>query len=156
MATISHKVTIHATPDEVFQALSTGEGLKSWFTPKIEGTVGKNQEAVFSFTGEELFHWKFIEVKPNSLVRWECTEGPGAAAGTTVTFRISNKGDNTTVLECDHENWPEGDSAFKSCNTRWGILMGHLKKYAETGQAEPAFRGELPRGREGSPRKDVA
>jgi hypothetical protein len=112
---------------------------KSWYTPKIEGTADKTQEAVFSFTDEKPFRWKFIEVKPNALVRWKCTEGPGAAAGTSVTFRLSSKGANQTVVECDHEGWPDGHSAFKTCNTFWGILMGHLKKYIETGQAEPAF-----------------
>ncbi len=139
MAMISHKITIQAPEDRVFQALSSLAGLKSWYVPKIEGTVGKNQEAVFSFADEKPFRWKFIEVKPNSLVTWKCTEGPGAAAGTTVTFCVSSKGANQTVVECDHADWPEGHSAFKACNTFWGILMGHLKKYVETGQAEPAF-----------------
>jgi len=27
-------------------------------------------------------------------------------------------------VECDHEGWPDGHSAFKTCNTFWGILMG--------------------------------
>jgi uncharacterized protein YndB with AHSA1/START domain len=139
MATISQRIRIHAPQAEVFRALSTLEGLKSWYTPKVDGTVGKDHEAVFSFADEKPFHWKFVEVKPNSLIRWKCTEGPGASTGTTVTFRVSSKGDNETVVECDHEDWPEADSAFKSCNTRWGILIGHLKKYAETGKAEPAF-----------------
>ena len=92
---------------------------------------------MFSFAGEEPFRWKLIELKPNSLVRWECIQGPGEAAGTTVTYRLVSKGTNQTVVECDHENWPEGHSAFKTCNTRWGVVMGHLKKYAETGQADP-------------------
>jgi uncharacterized protein YndB with AHSA1/START domain len=156
MATISHRITVKSPQDQVFQALSTLEGLRSWYTSNIEGAVGKNQEAVFSFTDEKPIHWKVIELKPNSLVRWECTEGPGAAVNTTVTYRLTNKGNNQTVVECDHENWAEGDPAFKSCNTRWGILVGYLKKYAETGYAEPAYRGELPRQREGSQRKQVA
>ena len=147
MATLAHKVTIHTPQDQVFKALSTIEGLKSWFTPKIEGKVGKSHEAVFSFADEKPFHWKFIEVEPNSLVRWKCTEGPGAAAGTSVTFRVSNKGGNQTVVECDHEDWPEGDRAFKTCNTFWGILLGQLKKYAETGQAETSpLKGISPKG----------
>ena len=57
-------------------------------------------------------------------------------------------------VECDHEGWPDGHSAFKTYDTFWGILMGQLKKYEETGQAEPAFRGES--SRESSQRKHVA
>jgi uncharacterized membrane protein len=111
VAILSHRITIDARQDQVFEALSTLEGLKKWYTPIIDGTAGKNHEAVFRFADEKPFRWKFVEVKPNSLVRWECVEGPGAAAGTRVTFRVS-----------------------------WGILMGHLKKYAEAGHTEPAFR----------------
>ena len=150
MSTISHRITVHGQPAQIFHALSTVEGLKSWYTPTVEGTTAKNGEAVFSFADEKPFHWKFIEVVPNSLVRWKCTEGPGAAAGTTVTFRLSSKGDNQTVVECDHEGWPEGHAALKACNTLWGVLLGHLKKYVETGQAEPAFRGESRRERKAS------
>lgn len=31
----------------------------------------------------------------------------------------------------------EGDGAFKRCNTRWGILPGHLKEYAGTSEPSP-------------------
>jgi len=43
---------------------------------------------------------------------------PGAASGSTVTFRLS----------------------ATTCNTLWGILMGHLKAYAETSTRFPALR----------------
>jgi hypothetical protein len=116
------------------------EELKNWYTPKIDGTAETDQEAVFSFIAKGPFRWKFIEVKPSTLVRWKCLEGPGASVGTTVTFRVSQKSGNETVVECDHGDWLDGDSAFKTCNTFWGILMGHLKDYTESGKAQPAFR----------------
>jgi uncharacterized protein YndB with AHSA1/START domain len=139
MATLSHKVTVNAPQERLFQALSTVEGLRGWYTPKIEGAVDKDHEAVFRFTDEEPFRWKFIEIKPNSLVRWKCIAGPGEAVGTTVTFGVSGKGAYQSVVECDHEGWPDGNGALKTCNTLWGMLMGHLKKYAETGHADPVF-----------------
>ena len=139
MATSSHKITIDVPQDRVFKALSTVEGLKSWYTPTIEGAAGKNHEVVFTFAGKEPFRWKFIDLKPNSLVRWECIDGPGDAVGTRVTFAVSGKGIQSSVVECDHEGWPDGHSEFTKCNTLWGILMGHLKKYAESGLPDPAF-----------------
>jgi uncharacterized protein YndB with AHSA1/START domain len=138
MSKISHKITIDAPADRVFKALSTAEGLKGWYTADLEGKVGQGKEAIFKFTGQEPFRWKFAELAPNS-VRWECIEGPGAAAGTAVTFRLSDKGKGRTTLEFDHDDWPDSDGAFATCNTLWGILMGHLKNYAEAGRANPAF-----------------
>jgi uncharacterized protein YndB with AHSA1/START domain len=139
MAKTSHKISIKAPTDQIFKALSTTEGLKGWYTPNVEGKVGEGKEATFKFTGEKPFRWKFAELAPGSRVRWECLEGPGAAGGTVVTFRLSDRGDGRTAVECDHDNWPDGDGAFTSCNTLWGILMGQLKTYAETGMAHPAF-----------------
>jgi hypothetical protein len=55
-----------------------------------------------------------------------------------VTFRLSDSG-NGTVVELDHDNWPDGHEAFTTCNTLWGMLMGHLKDYAETAKAAPTF-----------------
>ncbi len=139
MATLSHKIHINAPQDRVYKALSTSEGLKSWYTPHLEGEVRQGGTAVFRFTDKEPFRWKFVEISPNSRVRWECVEGPGAARGTAVTFRLSDKGDGRTVVECDHDGWPDSHEAFTLCNTLWGILMGHLKNYAETTEPAPAF-----------------
>jgi uncharacterized protein YndB with AHSA1/START domain len=139
MATTAHKITIDAPQEQVYQALATIDGLKGWYTPNVEGRVGKNEEATFTFKDKEPFKWRFTDLKPNSLVRWTCVEGPGAAAGTTVTFKVSEKSKHQTVVECDHEDWPDGHGALKTCNTLWGILMGHLKEYSETRVPSPAF-----------------
>jgi uncharacterized protein YndB with AHSA1/START domain len=139
MAKTSHKINIKAPRDRIFQAISTAEGLKGWYTPHVEGEVGKSREATFRFTGREPFRWKFVELTPDSRARWECVEGPGAATGTTVTFRLSDSGDDRVVVECDQEGWPEGHEALATCNTFWGILMGKLRDYPETSTPAPAF-----------------
>jgi uncharacterized protein YndB with AHSA1/START domain len=139
MAKISHKITVQAAPDRVFKILSTAEGLKGWYTPQLDGSVREGKEVVLKFMGEKPFRWRVAESTPDSRVRWECVEGPGAAVGTTVTFRLSNKGDGQTSVECDHDGWGESDPSFTACNTKWGILMAHLKGYAETAKAAPAF-----------------
>jgi uncharacterized protein YndB with AHSA1/START domain len=139
MAMTAHQIRVNATPGQVFDALSTIDGLTAWYTPQIEGTVGKNQEAVFRFQGREPFRWRFTELTPGSLARWQCIEGPGSSPGTLVTFRLTGKDDGSTVVECDHDGWSESDPAYKTCNTLWGILIGHLKDYAESGTPAPAF-----------------
>jgi len=56
-----------------------------------------------------------------------------------VTYRLTQAGDRT-VVECDHDGWPEAHEAFTACNTLWGILMRQLKVYAETSIPVPAFQ----------------
>ena len=120
------------------KALSTAEGLKGWYTPNLEGQLAEGKEAVFRFTDEPSFRWRFAKISPD-LVRWECVEGPGAARGTSVTFRPTDVLEGT-VVDVDHENWPEAHDKLKTCNTLWGILMGHLRAYVESGKPGPAFR----------------
>jgi uncharacterized protein YndB with AHSA1/START domain len=139
MATISHEIRIAAPRDRVYAALSTRDGLTSWHTADLEGDVEEGEEALFRFNGREPFRWRFLELTPESRVRWECTKGPGAAAGTTVTVRLSDTTDGRTQVELDHDGFSDSDGAAKTCNTLWGILMGHLKTYAETAVPSLAF-----------------
>ena len=139
MATVSQKITIEAPKDKVYAALTTAEGLQEWFAPKLEGEVDPGKEMTFHFNDGETFRWKTTEASPGSTVRWECLEGPGQAAGTKVIFRLSDKGEGQTTVECDHEGWPEDHEVIKTCNTLWGISMGHLKTYAEGGKLVAAL-----------------
>jgi hypothetical protein len=47
----SHRIRIKAPQDRTFKALSTAEGIKSWYTSNLEGEVGEGEEAVFRFSG---------------------------------------------------------------------------------------------------------
>jgi uncharacterized protein YndB with AHSA1/START domain len=93
-----------------------------------------------SSPGESHFDGASLRLSPDSRVRWECTEGPGQAAGTRVTFRLVEVPDGRTQIELGDDGWNEGDRALKTCNTLWGILLGHLRAYAETAGPSPAFR----------------
>jgi uncharacterized protein YndB with AHSA1/START domain len=139
MSRTSHKITINAPKSRVFEALSTKDGLKGWYTPQVEGEVREGETVVLGFKDEVPFHWRFVEVASPTRIKWECVEGPGAAAGTRVDFRLSDR-DGRTTVECDHDGFRETDKALRSCNTLWGILMGRLRDYAETAKRTPAFR----------------
>ncbi len=138
MTKTSHRIRIRAQPDAIYAAIATKPGLQAWFTPDIEGQVAQGETAVFHDKGADDFSWKFVAMEPEVSSRWECLEGPGAAAGTKVLFTLKGEG-STTIVECDHDSLPEGDAAFKTCNTLWGILMGRLKDYSETGKSSPAL-----------------
>jgi uncharacterized protein YndB with AHSA1/START domain len=139
MTTLSHQIRISAPRDRVYEAISTRDGLTGWFTGELEGAVGHGEEALLKFTGREPFRWRFTELSPGSRLRWECTQGPGAAVGTTATFNLSETADGRTQVDLDHDGFGESDPALATCNTLWGILLGHLRSYAETTVPSPAF-----------------
>jgi uncharacterized protein YndB with AHSA1/START domain len=45
MASIRHSLRISAPISDVFGAISTDEGVKSWFTPSMEGSLQGGQIA---------------------------------------------------------------------------------------------------------------
>jgi uncharacterized protein YndB with AHSA1/START domain len=139
MMTLSHQIRISAPPDRVYEAISTRDGVAGWFSANLDGTIGVDGEALLKATGHEPFRWRFTELSPGSRLRWECTQGPGAAAGTAATFSLSPTADGRTQVDLDHDGFGESDPALATCNTLWGILLGHLKTYAETAVPSPAF-----------------
>ena len=139
MPTIEHTLRIHAPLDAVLAAVSTDDGIRSWLSPDLEGSIADGQTAPGRFSDRETFGWKTDADQPEHTVRWTCVSGPGAAAGSSVTFELSADGDDTRV-DLAHAGWPEeGHPAFATCNTLWGMLLGRLKGYAEQHVPAPAF-----------------
>lgn len=131
MAEIAHTIRIKAAAKDVFAAVSTDEGVKSWFTPDVEGSIESGQSATFRFADGNAFEWQFDEIEPDHQIRWKCQSGPGAAAGSSVTFDLTKASGGDTRVDLEHAGWPDDHEAFATCNTLWGILMGRLKNYAE-------------------------
>jgi uncharacterized protein YndB with AHSA1/START domain len=138
MTKISHEIRVNASMADVFKTISTTDGLKGWYTTRTEGDIVLGKSIKVHADGRPSFCWRISELRPPTATKWECVEGPGAAPGATVTFRLSAK-DSRTQVRLDYEGLPEDDSAFVTCNTLWGIMLGHLKQYAETGKPSPAF-----------------
>lgn len=139
MADINHEIKIQAPPDKVFKALSTLAGLKAWHTTQVEGKPELNGILSFSGEGKPTFRWKVIQFEPAKTVAWECIEGPGDSVGTQAIYTISQTEDNRTLVELSHNSWPDQQGNFRKCNTLWGVLLHHLKKYVETDAKDPAI-----------------
>jgi uncharacterized protein YndB with AHSA1/START domain len=139
MAEILHEIKISGTPEQVFTALTTLDGIKSWQTPLVEGTGAIGTEWVFTFTGRAEFAWEVLASESPDLVKWRCTEGPGDSVGTTATFAISPTGDGRTLLEFSHAGWPGTEGNFRKCNTIWAVLLHHIQQFVQTGTPATAF-----------------
>jgi uncharacterized protein YndB with AHSA1/START domain len=139
MAEIMHEIKIAGSPEAVFGALTTPDGIKSWQTPDVEGTGAVGSEWVFRFTGRPEFHWRVVASESCRRVEWKCTAGPGDSVGTTATFDISPIDDGRTLLELAHSGWPGTHGNFRKCNTYWGVLLHHIKQFVETATPATAF-----------------
>lgn len=139
MAEITHEIKIAGTPEQVFDALTTLDGVRSWQTPHAEGTGAVGSEWVFKFTGRAEFAWEVMTSESPRLVEWRCTEGPGDSVGTTARFEISPLDDGRTLLELTHGGWPGTHGNFRKCNTIWGVLLHHVQQFVVTGTPATAY-----------------
>jgi uncharacterized protein YndB with AHSA1/START domain len=139
MPEIDHELKIDATPEQVFAALTTLEGVKGWHAPTATGSGEVGSEWVFSFADHPEFAWEIVTSDDPNKVEWRCTRGPGDSVGTTATFTLTKTADDRTLVELQHGGWPGTHGNFRKCNTTWGVLLHHLRDYVESGTPATAF-----------------
>ncbi len=132
MPDILHRVGIKSTPQKVFKALSTIDGLSHWW---IVGTEGNpKQGGIIDF---EFAKMRVMESKPNKVVKWKCVNGPKEWVGTDLTFELKAKKDETFVL-FTHANWNKSDQFMRHCSTKWATFLLSLKNWVEREEGRPA------------------
>ena len=133
MVDIVHKVGIKsASLDDVYQALTTPEGLSAWWSPVTQGDGEVGGAIKFSFVT-----MKVLELRPGAHVLWEATDGPQEWIGTKISFALKRDGDYTIVL-FKHQGWKEPTEMMHHCSTKWATFLMSLKSLLETGKGAPA------------------
>jgi uncharacterized protein YndB with AHSA1/START domain len=135
MHDIMHMVKIHASSERVYQAITTADGIRQWWTrdAAVEAKVGAAGEVGFygrrfvaKITVEELI--------PTTRVRWKVTNS--AWEGTDIEFNLKADGNDTSLLFA-HRGFPRADEGYASATTRWGFYLLSLKRYLEAGNGTP-------------------
>jgi uncharacterized protein YndB with AHSA1/START domain len=131
MPDILHRVGINVKAAKVYEALTTIEGLRHWWTTETTGKAKGGGTINFGFC-----KMKVVEAKPGKLVRWKCVSGPSEWIGTEVSFQLKVKLNQTFVL-FKHAGWREPVEFMHHCSTKWGVFMMSLKSLLETGKGAP-------------------
>ena len=113
MVDILHRVGVKTpTPEKVYDALTTVEGLAGWWTDDTvgDGDVGGVLAFRFPVGG---FDMKVVERRPPERVVWRVVGGPDEWIGTTIEWDLRQDGEWTVVL-FGHR---AGRSRWSSCTT---------------------------------------
>jgi uncharacterized protein YndB with AHSA1/START domain len=133
---ILHRIGIKDTsPEDVFRALTTTEGLAAWWTRDTTGDALPGGTVAFRFGEVGGFDMKVLDAAPEHVL-WEVIDGPEEWVGTTIGWDISTVGDYTIVL-FKHEGWREQVEFMNHCSTKWALFLMSLKQYVETGTGAP-------------------
>ncbi|WP_405733982.1 SRPBCC domain-containing protein [Streptomyces sp. NBC_00028] len=136
MPDILHRIGITSSPDAVYTALTTVEGLANWWTQDTEGDPGVGGVIRFRFVPGG-FDMKVLETQPTERLLWEVVDGPEEWIGTQIRFDLKQEDDFTIVL-FRHEGWKEPVEFMYHCSTKWATYLMSLKKLIETGKGEPS------------------
>lgn len=135
MPDIMHSLKIHASPDQVYEAIATADGIKNWWTRDaiLDSKVGGLGEFGF-FARRFIARVRIEELKPPQRIVWKVIDE--AWDGDTIVFEVQPEaaGAQLSFLQC---GFKEADQRYAIATTRWGLYLLSLKNYLETGKGSP-------------------
>jgi uncharacterized protein YndB with AHSA1/START domain len=137
MKTIIHTVHIHASPDEVYRALTTEEGVTGWWTTEATVEAGEGGVIRFRFRGDFNPQMEQTVLQERQLVEWCCVGGHPNWDENTFSFVLREQ-DGETSLQFRQVYAQElDDDTYGTYNFNWGYYLNSLKRYCETGTGTP-------------------
>ena len=154
MPDIRHEVLIGASPESIYQALTSQEGLSAWWTPGASAKPELNSIARFDFGPAYFKKMKITGLDPARRVDWTCIAGAAEWIGTTISFELQpgdreallqahpelgdqvqqQNGNRGTLLIFHHNGWRDYTPMFAECNYTWAQMLRSLKLWCETGR----------------------
>ena len=129
---IKHLFHIDASPEKVFEAISTISGLKKWWTIETSGADKLNEVVQFRFGENGGSDMKIVELKPNETVRWECVNSDHGWVGHELTFQL-DENDGKTRVRFSHIGQQMDEDFYAVCTFAWGRYFQSLKQFCHTG-----------------------
>lgn len=127
-----------ASPETVFEALTTTSGVSSWWAPAT-GSASTGGDLAFMF-GEHLVRFRVTDADRPTRVRWytvDCDVMPDWV-GTTIAFDLSSTETGGTTLHFRHAGLVPQLACYEQCSNDWGnFLHSSLVSYLETGTGHP-------------------
>jgi uncharacterized protein YndB with AHSA1/START domain len=137
MEKIFHNFGIKAPMTKVYEALTTLQGLKGWWTVDTTGDPKIGGELRFGFSTDMFNRMQVTGSEKDKTVTWKCIDGPEDWIGTTVSFNLFVDQNKNTGVKFVHDGWKEINDFYGACNYHWGLYMKSLKTLCETGKGMP-------------------
>lgn len=138
-------LTLRASPDTVFAALSTQRGIAGWWSDDcdVPSSVGSTVRVRFDCAKKD---FRIERLEPGRAVEWRCTaayidlpnlERRSEWVGTSLRFGLAPAAGGGTELTFEHEGLEPALECFELCRAGWQQFLGSLQRFVETGRGEP-------------------
>src|SRR5215216_4032565 len=128
-AEIRINVVIKATPEKVYNSVTTQEGLQGWWCKQTTAKPEQGFVNVFTF-GKIRNEMKITRLTPNKRVEWKCINSTEEWIGTEFFFDIEEK-DGKTILRFSQAGWRSMTDTFAGSTYDWAIFLKSLKSFCE-------------------------
>ena len=129
---------IHASPERVFEALTTADGIRSWWTREanVDTRTAAAAEAGH-FEHRVVTRIRLDELQPPVRIRWKTisSAAPGWN-GTTITFDLRAEG-TCTFLSLVHRGFTDDGETYTRTAAMWARYLLSLHRYLEAGEGRP-------------------
>jgi len=140
---ITHNLTIKASPETIYNAVSSEEGIRGWWSKDCNVGTEEGDKSLLKFDKEGKIvemGFKTVSLKPNKKVVWECTENVNPAWINTKIITEISETENGSQVVFSHAEFDEkwkGQDPFEMTKTGWEHFASSLVSYCETGEGQP-------------------
>lgn len=136
MADILHDFPIKATPHGVFIAVTTPEGLDTWWTKRSSGEPKEGAEYALWFGPEYDWRARVVRSVPDSEFELEMVGADEDWQGTRVGFRLEPRA-GATWVRFHHTGWPAANEHYRISSLCWAMYLRILRRSLEHGESVP-------------------
>jgi uncharacterized protein YndB with AHSA1/START domain len=137
MADVLHYLRINASPERVYEALTTPEGVRGWWTREVDLDSEVDGRGSFRFGKLETVV-RIEALEPGRRVTWTPiqSDAPGGWVDTTIDFGLERDGEQT-IVRFAHRGYAQADDGYAIVTTGWAWYLMSLKALVETGRGAP-------------------
>ena len=128
------ELTLAAPPARVFSAIATPDGLASWWTPIVSGSLAPGTRFELGFPGSRsTIELRVERARHPALVEWTCLGHSGHPEwkGTTLEFRLGERRTGT-ALSFRHAGLERSLACFSASKRDWDRLLTDLRETVES------------------------
>lgn len=133
-------VKFNASSEALFDAITTLEGLRRWWTPLVEGTpLGGDVRFEFEGLAGQHIIMHVDEARRGATVRWTCRIHSAIAEwrDTRVHWNLRATGPDSCELRLEHEGLVPTLECYDHCEVGWDHFLGSIRSYVERGVGTP-------------------
>jgi uncharacterized protein YndB with AHSA1/START domain len=134
------RIRVKATPDDVFESITSTVALAAWWVPHVTGSGNEGGQLQFHMgPPDPLIVQVDVATRP-ALVEWtvtDCSFEPGWV-GTQPRFVVTAIDETTTELQFEHRGLTPALECHDFCCRSWNhFVEKSLRDYLEVGEGSP-------------------